>query len=173
MDNSNKAEADELGFQILTAIRRIVRQVSMHSNAMSTNSGLTVPQLLCLRSISATPAEDCTLARLAEDVHLSRSTVSVIVQRLVTAGYVQRDRSSRDRRRLQLSLTDAGTRILQASPRPLQDRFLRRVGALPLDQQRELVLALEAVVTLMDAEDLDAAPMLVPGSKVSPNATKP
>ena len=133
---------------------------------MSRDSGLTVPQLLCMRAISQAEVEDCTLALVADEVHLSRSTVSAIIERLVKAGLVRRDRSTRDRRRLKLSLTAAGEQLLGTTPRPLQDRFLSRFAGLPLERQRLLLEAIEEVVEMMDAQELDAAPILMPGVEV-------
>lgn len=156
----------KVGFRLLRSVRRIVRRVAVHSKRMSAETGLTVPQLLCMRAIEDLEDDEVTLAAVADAVHLSRSTVSSIVERLVKVGYVQRDRSTRDRRRLHLTLTALGLEKLDAVPSPLQDRFLERVMALEPDRQAQILDALEEVVRLMDAEDIDAAPMLVPGAEL-------
>lgn len=161
-----RSAEDELGYRALRSIRRIIRQVSTHSRALSQQSGLTVPQLLCMRAIADLPAGSVTVAAVAETVDLSRSTVSTIAERLVRAGLVDRVRSERDRRRVELSLTEEGARRLEAMPRPLQDRFLARLAALDAAEQERVLSTLEQVVGLMEAEALDAAPMLAPGSDV-------
>lgn len=161
-----RSAEDELGYRALRSIRRIIRQVSTHSRQLAQQSGLTVPQLLCMRAIADLPAGEVTVAAVAETVDLSRSTVSTITERLVRAGLVDRARSSRDRRRVELSLTAEGRGRLAAMPRPLQDRFLARLGALDAEEQEAILATLERVVGLMEAEELDAAPMLVPGSEV-------
>jgi hypothetical protein len=54
---------------------------------------------------------------------------------------------------------------LQA-PKPLQDRFVDRFTKLESWEQHHIVAALERVATMMDAEDLDAAPLLLSGESV-------
>ena len=154
---------DLLGNRALQSIRRIIRRVSSYSRVMSQETGLTMPQLLCLRAVRDSDAEEVTLASVADAVSLSRSTVSGIIERMVRAGLVNRVRSQRDRRRIHLTVTEEGARRLDAVPVPLQDRFVSRLAALaPADQER-LLSALEQVVELMEAEDMDAAPILAPG----------
>lgn len=157
----------EEGFRALRSLRRIIRQVGAHSRSMARDSGLTLPQLVCMRAVRSCTDEEVTVAAVADAVSLSRSTVSVVAEKLVQGGLLNRDRSPRDRRRVHLSLTDEGERRLQEMPLPLQDRFLQRLGALPAAEREALLQALETVVEMMDAEDLDAAPMLVPGIDLS------
>ncbi|MCA9517079.1 MAG: MarR family transcriptional regulator [Myxococcales bacterium] len=155
----------EFAHQVLRTIRQIVRQISEHSKTLSKESGLTVPQLICLKAIG--DAEDeggggLTVAGLAADVALSAPTTSRIVDRLVRADLVARERSARDRRQVVLTLTASGRARFAALPVPLQERFLARLMALPEDEREVLLSSLERVTRLMDAEDLDASPLLTP-----------
>lgn len=156
-----------LGFRMLRSLRRIIRQVSAHSRSLSSASGVTVPQMLCMRAIAeigaTDPSAEVTSRAVSQSVQLSPSTVSGVMERLVQAGLVLRERSTKDRRRVHLSLTPAGEDTLSAAPNPLQERFLSRLQALPESEQAQLLEALERVVELMDAEDLEAAPILAPG----------
>ena len=156
----------EIEERALRSIRRIIRRVAAHSRQLSQQTGLTLPQLLCLRAIHRSTEEEVTAAGVADVVQLSRPTVSGVIDRLVRAGLVHRDRSTRDRRRLNLSVTEAGRQHLAGLPTHLQDSFVRRLAALPIDDQERLLSALEQVVELMDADELDAAPMLVPGAEL-------
>ncbi len=152
---------DPLPYDLLRAIRRIVRQVQAHSRTLSREAGLTVPQLLCLRAIAS--AEDpLTVAALSRAVQLSPSTVSGVLDRLERASLVARRRDTVDRRRVFLDLTEAGQAAIRDLPLPLQERFLARVRELPPDDRASLLTALERVVRLMDAEDIDVAPVLSP-----------
>ncbi|MEZ4319958.1 MAG: MarR family winged helix-turn-helix transcriptional regulator [Myxococcota bacterium] len=156
---------DDDGFRVLRAIRRIVRQVSRYSRQVGRDSGLGVPQILCLRAIAEAPSDlDVTVAHVASTVHLSRSTTSILVDRLVREGLVTRERNDRDRRRVQLGLTPAGRARLDQAPAPLESRFLERLSAIDPSERASLVASLERVVDLMDAEDLDASPLLVDGA---------
>lgn len=166
-----------LGFRVLRSLRRIIRQVSAHSRSLSSVSGVTVPQMLCMRAIAEVGAQDpsaeVTSRAVSQSVQLSPSTVSGVMERLVQAGLVLRERSTRDRRRVHLSLTPAGEATLAAAPNPLQERFLSRLQGLPKEEQERLLEALERVVQLMDAEELEAAPILAPGPVPTAEAPKP
>ncbi|MCA9493139.1 MAG: winged helix-turn-helix transcriptional regulator [Myxococcales bacterium] len=157
---------DPAAEDILRAIRRIIRRVSFQSRDLAAATGLTMPQLLCLRAIERF-GSTVTVAMLAAELHLSPSTVSGIVDRLVRSGFVERERSDVDRRRWILTPTVLGQQRLDTVPIALQDRFVRRLGQLDHAERRQLLGALERVVTLLDAEALDAAPMLVPGESVT------
>lgn len=159
---------DTLGLQVLRSIRRILRQVSRYSRRVGRDTGLGVPQMLCLTAIhEADRSEDVTVARVADAVQLSRSTTSTLVDRLVKLGLVARERSPHDRRRVDLSLTDAGRERLAGSPMPLEERFLDRLAALAPEEQAEIERVLERLVALMGADDLDASPVLVSDADIS------
>lgn len=150
---------------ILRSIRRIVKRVSEHSRNLSRDVGLTVPQLLCLRVVGELDERETevTVAVVAARVQLGAPTVSRIVDRLERAGLVVRERRAADRRKVCLSLTPAGLERFQSLPKPLQDRFVQRFGELTPARRAELLGALHEVITLMEADELLAAPVLSPG----------
>ncbi|TPV95923.1 MAG: winged helix DNA-binding protein [Myxococcales bacterium FL481] len=167
---SNVAPVQSQADEVLRAIRRIVRRVSEHSRYLSREVGLTVPQLLCLRAIgvleeAAEPAE-ITVAMVGTSVQLSAPTVSRIVDRLERAGLVVRQRRAKDRRKVCLSLTPAGLERYQNLPEPLQEVFISRFDRLPRRRRDEILSALEEVSCMMQAEELDAAPVLTPSLDV-------
>jgi len=157
---------DELGLTILVSIRKILRQVSTYSRRVGRDTGLGVPQLLCLTAIHEAPQSEVSVAYVADAVQLSRSTTSTIIDRLVRAGLVTRQRNQRDRRRVDLGLTDAGLQRIEARPVPLQEQFLTRLAALDASEQQQIVAVLDQLVRLMDAEDLDASPLLAPEAEL-------
>lgn len=155
---------------VLRAIRRIVRRISEHSRNLSRDVGLTVPQLLCLKAIGRLEDRqqepEITVAMVGERVQLTPPTVSRIVDRLVRAGLVTRERRARDRRKVCLSLTSAGLERYGTLPRPLQETFVARFAALDQDRRGEILRVLEEVGSMMEAGSLDAAPVLIPGLDV-------
>ncbi len=158
----------DLADEVLTSIRQIVRRISEHSKYLSREVGLTVPQLMCLKAIGEMEESETeiTVAMVGKRVQLASATVSRIIDRIARAGLVTRERRSRDRRRVCLSLTPAGLERFQNLPTPLQEKFIERLGALPNDERRAILEALRRITELMDAADLDAAPMLTPGMDV-------
>ncbi len=161
---------DEVAQEVLRSIRQIVRSISLHSKTLQRDVGLTVPQFLCLRALydleRAERDEEITVADLSERVHLSPATVSRIIDRLVAGGLVLRERGTMDRRRVALSLTAAGMERVQTLPSPLQETFIRGLSELPRSEQLQMLTSLRRVAALMNAIDLDAAPLLAPDEDV-------
>lgn len=70
-----------------------------------------------------------TLSKLAEHLGVSRSTMSITVERLVKAGFIRRTRGKTDRRCVALTLTTAGARIKEHNtildPELVEEMFSR------------------------------------------------
>ncbi len=173
MTRSEPLQYDESpGFQILRAIRRIIRRTSEHSRNVGKHSGISVPQMLCLKAIADFPPDaEVTVVMVASAVQLSAATVSRILDRLEKVGLILRERRSTDRRKVCLSLTEAGQRKLDDLPTPLHEQFLERLDRLDPVERLGLLKALERIVELMDAGGLDASPMLTPELEVGPDRT--
>ena len=118
--------------------------------------------LLCLRYLASVNSATITSVDIAKAVQLTTPTVSRILDRVEKDGLISRSRSSDDRRKVFVRLTTLGKRRVAKLPQPLQEGFLERLGALPKKQQRDISTTLQTVVELLDADDLDAAPILSP-----------
>lgn len=167
MPTPNDAVAHpEVAYEVLRSIRQIMRRVAAHSWQMSSQVGLTVPQLMCLKAIGEfedLKVSEITVAAVADRVRLSPATVSRIIDRLVRMELVLRERKAKDRRKVCLSLTTQGLERFQHLPTPLQERFVERLLALPESERENLLASLRRISDLMDAGEIDAAPMLYPG----------
>ena len=158
---------DELAYEIIRSLRRILRRVSEHSRQVAIASGLTVPQILCVRAIADLEREGvATAAAVCQKVNLSPPTVCRIIDRLESAGWIVRERRSIDRRQVALSLSRSARRRLKSMPTPLHDEFLERLQDLPARERKELLSALERIVSMMEATDVEAAPVLLSGVDV-------
>ncbi|MEZ5559375.1 MAG: MarR family transcriptional regulator [Pseudomonadales bacterium] len=156
--------------RLLIAIRKIIRATDLYSKHLSKTVGLTTPQLMLLQSIQELGT--VAISRLAEEMSLSQATVTTILDRLEGRGLIRRQRSDQDKRVVHALLTPAGRKVLASAPTPLQDSFTERFGALP-DWERSMILAaLLRVAQLMDAESLDASPMLDVGALDRPSGVE-
>lgn len=79
------------------------------SKRMHRTLGVTGPQRLAIRVIGKYPG--ITAIELAELLHVHRSSMVGVLQRLVRGGIVQRQRDPKDARRLRLTLTRIGERL--------------------------------------------------------------
>jgi DNA-binding MarR family transcriptional regulator len=154
-------QREDIGDQVIVAIRRVIRAVDLHSRTLVESHGLTGPQALILKVL-----QDGSLAagELAARISLSQGTVTDILNRLESRGLVQRLRDTRDRRRVLVRTTPAGHALLQQSPPLLQERFVQRFRSLQDWEQSQLLAALQRIAAMMDANDIDAAPVLSSGS---------
>ena len=107
--------------QVLTALRRIVRAIDLHSRRLVEQSGLTGPQLVTLREVARLGR--IRPGSLAKAVNLSHATVTGILDRLEQRDLVTRTRDGEDRRSVIVSVTAKGQLILKDAPSLLQDQF--------------------------------------------------
>ncbi len=147
--------------RILQALRRIIRAVDSHSHKLATQHKITGPQLAALLTIKE--SGPLTSASLAKKVYLSPSTVVGIIDRLEEKKLVERNRDSKDRRLVYISITPEGHKLINAAPSLLQDTLSNALAELPEIEQVTITLALEKLVELMEAGHIGAAPVLETG----------
>lgn len=160
--------ADSYELRVLQSLRRIIRAVEIHSKKLVHSHKITGPQLGCLAAINQNGP--LTTTKLAKAVYLSPSTIVGIVDRLEERNLVTRKRGSKDRRQVQICLTEAGEQLLGRAPSALQDTLADALVSLPELEQVSITLALEKIVDLMEAGKIEASPVLETGSLASPPA---
>ncbi len=148
--------------EVLVSLRRIIRATDMHSRYLAKTTGLTTPQMLLLQCIR--DKGELTIGELANQVSLSQATVTTILDRLERRNFVYRKRSEQDKRKVHAFLTEDGVAILRASPVPLQEKFAQQFSALPDWEQSMILSSLQRIATLMDAQHIDASPVLDVGA---------
>ncbi len=153
---------DELARDVLRSLRRILQAVDLHGRGLKARHGLTGPQIICLREIRR--RESLNTGRLAREVGLKPPTVTGIVDRLEERGLVTRRRRHRDKRQVRVELTEQGCTVVDAAPAPLQEKFVERLGYLPRERQEAIAAHLDEVVGLLEADDIEAGPLLAQGS---------
>ncbi|MCD6249239.1 MAG: MarR family transcriptional regulator [candidate division Zixibacteria bacterium] len=147
--------------QVLRSLRRIIRAVDIYSRKLKTTHQLTAPQLICLLCV----VEEGPLnsAAISKSIFLSPSTIVGILDRLESRDLVSRERDSNDRRIVNVTASDQGIKLAKLAPSPLQDNLANALLQLPMLEQATIALSLQRVVDLMEAEQLDAAPILETG----------
>jgi len=154
--------------EILVALRRLMRAADMHSQKLVREVGLTTPQLLVMQAIEK--EGNPSTSALARHIVVSQATVTRIIDRLERAKLVRREKSSKDKRVINVLLTDSGRQKLEAAPEPLQSEFLKRFRTLDGWEQHMLKASLLRIAKMMNAENIDAAPILQVGDIVEPPA---
>ncbi len=157
MTTDSKEEED-----VLSALRRIIRATDLQSKFLERTSGLTAPQLLLLQLVRV--KAKASIGVIAKDMHLSQATVTTVVDRLEARGFIVRQRSDQDKRKVLISLTSEGEVAVTGAPALLQHNFIRQFRDLQDWEKSSIIAALQRVALMMGAHHLDASPVLDVGA---------
>lgn len=113
--------APRLDDQLCFALYSASRAVTMVYRPLLDELGLTYPQYLVLMVLWE--EEPCTVGQLGARLHLDSGTLSPLLKRLETVGYVSRIRAADDERRVEITLTPAG-RALEERAACIPERLL-------------------------------------------------
>ena len=148
--------------QILVTLRKIIRAIDLHSKKLIQQCGLTGPQLIILKEINR--LNNISVSELAISVSLSNATVTDILDRLEERGFVYRNRSDKDKRRVLVTLTDLARETLKKTPPLIQEHFTSELEKLQKWEQTSLLSSLQRIVSMMEAEEIEAKPILISGA---------
>ncbi|MCX2933040.1 MarR family transcriptional regulator [Mycobacterium sp. CVI_P3] len=129
--------------QLCFALYSASRAVTAAYRPLLAELNLTYPQYLVL--LVLWEEDRASVGRLCQRLHLDSGTLSPLLKRLEAVGYVTRERSAEDERRVDVLLTPAGKR-LQDKASCVPERLLAAS-----EMSLEEILALrDAVVRLTD-----------------------
>ncbi|RZA14093.1 MAG: MarR family transcriptional regulator [Proteobacteria bacterium] len=105
--------------------------------------GLTYPQYLALASLNAQDGQ--TVGQLGGELRLDSNTLTPLLKRMETAGWLRRSRDQKDERQVRLSLTEDG-RALATRAATVPRAFAEKTGL----QQSELADLRDILAALRD-----------------------
>ncbi len=129
---------------VLDSIRRIVSALRLFDREAESRLGISGAQLFVLRQLDG--AGGISVNELADRTHTHQSSVSVVVDKLVHRGLVNRARSEKDARSVQLSLAPAGKRLLRTAPAAAQERMIRALADFQPRRRRLLADLLQEMI---------------------------
>jgi DNA-binding MarR family transcriptional regulator len=141
---ANGFHSDDESRVVIDSVRRIVQLLRRSANASEKQMGLSAAQLFVLHKLA--DAQSLSVGDLAERTLTSQSSVSEVVQKLVVAGLVDRTRSKRDGRSVELTLTDSGRQVLGRAPVAPQDYLLAGLNRMPPRDRKQLARLLGRLV---------------------------
>ena len=156
----------DYGMRVFLALRRVIRAIDIYSSKLNMEYNITGPQLICLYSI--VNDGPLILSYLGKHYSLSASTITGIIDRLEAKGLIERQRNNADRRKVMITSTEAGKKLIANAPSPLQDKLTDAINNLPELEQTAIVLSLEKIVHLMEVDHLDASALLVKETEIQP-----
>ncbi|TPV60955.1 MarR family transcriptional regulator [Aestuariibacter sp. GS-14] len=148
--------------ELLIALRRVIRAVDLRSKQLSKDVGITGPQLMVLQNIQRQPG--IMVKEIADNINLSPATITNILDRLEARELANRIRSTEDKRKVGVYLSEKGQQAVESAPRPLQDHFVERFSQLAEWEQSQMIATMQRIAAMMDAEQIDASPVLAVGT---------
>ena len=142
--------------EIVWSIRKLVRAVSLDSQKMSRQFGLTGQQSLILRLLFK--GGSMSSADLSRLMYVTPSNITGIIDRLGKKGLVERMRKEGDRRVALIVLTDAGKKLSECIPDPIEKKFINQLADLEIEHVQILAMAMNQILNLIDTQDIEKEP---------------
>ena len=142
----------------MNSFRCLVKSLRLADRAGLKEYGLGASQLFVLHELK----RDAPLSinDLAGRTATDQSTVSVVVAKLIDKGFVARERSETDARRLDLTLTAKGHLAVRKLPPPIQHLIIEGVKRLPRARAKTLAESLRDICDVLGIAD-EHPPMLL------------
>ena len=132
--------------EVLLALARLAMDVSIRATAeLGTLSAVQLRALTALRKLG-----EANLAQLSEEMGVTVSTTSRLVDRLVGADWVHRGPSPNNRREISLTLSDVGKRLLRRFDKRRVELLRECLHRVPGDRQESVLVALAELTGVAD-----------------------
>ncbi len=145
---------------ILIHIRKIVRALNLESKRIQKAYNVSIPQMLCISYLAASPDKKATHKAIANFLNLNKSTVTGIISRLEKKGFVAKLPKQDDRRVSYITLTESGSSVLVNAPSIMHRQLSQKLQELPADQLQNLDNSLRLLINWLDIDSTDASAIL-------------
>lgn len=143
--------------EIIDNLRRVFQAINEYSRTAERSTGLTGPQLWALKILDK--SAPIRVSDLACHMYLRPATVVGILDRLETKGLVTRTRSKKDRRAVDLELTEKGKDLVSGAPDVAQVMLVQGLIELSDEQFSRVEDGMRQVVRILEAEHITPQPL--------------
>ncbi|MDA1330186.1 MAG: MarR family transcriptional regulator [Chloroflexi bacterium] len=130
---------------------------AMMSQSRQSEHNIAPVQFRILRMLATA---DCNLSELADRQGVSLPSISATAHTLVERGWLSRSRSLKDRRVVNLTVTDNGRRILKAEYERLLDWTADRLAPLSDEELQAVEEGMDALHRIFEVEQPEATSAL-------------
>jgi DNA-binding MarR family transcriptional regulator len=116
--------------EVLKKLRIVIRAAQRHSAWIETQCGVSGAQLWIMQELFDEPG--LRVGEIASRLAVHQTTTSNLLDALEKRGFVVKTRDQKDQRAVRLSLSESGTNLLMAAPKPA--RGLLPQSLLQLDE---------------------------------------
>jgi DNA-binding MarR family transcriptional regulator len=122
----------------LFALRALAQRITDYTNEALAPFGLNAAKFNYLMVIYVSPADEMTLTEISRFIHTSNATVTSMIASLERAGLVRRRSHAIDGRSTVVSLTPAGTRLVEAAIPVHHGHWAAALADLTTDEREQL-----------------------------------
>lgn len=158
IDHHKKEERHQVSDLVMIELRKIIQIIDLNSKSLFRRVGLTGPQLVILREIAKN--SEASVGEIARKVSLRQATVTGIMERMEKRGFVTRQRSREDRRRVMVRITETGQEVLAQAPPLMQEAFVERFSEAPTWMQNMILSSLQQLSSIMSDQADEATPFV-------------
>lgn len=150
----------------MISVRKIVRAINLESKRVEKNFGISIPQLLTLKYLKEKPDYKSTMRNLREFLSLNASTVTGIISRLETKGYIARLPDPSDKRSTPIVLTSKGDELIKKTNLSLHERISKNLEAIDENEYQAILGSFQTIINFLNIDGLDASPIITGGSEI-------
>jgi len=152
--------------EILIKIRKIVRSVNLESKKIQKEYGVSIPQILSLEYLNRSENFQSTQRELRDYLNLNSSTVTGIINRLESRGFLARLPKREDKRTTHIVMTSKGSELLKKTPSLLHEKLTRKLENVSEDHTHDINEALNLIIHYLGIDDIDASPVITVDDKL-------
>ena len=139
--------------QIIYSIRRLIQASELYTKELNKKYLISAAQLNCILTLFE--YGPLPLSQIAKHMMVKSSTVTGVVDRLEKKGFVERMRNSPDRRVITVQLTEAGKKLAENAPPPIQQKIIDGLRQTEKAKIEQIVCSLSILTDMLDVQDLE------------------
>lgn len=122
-------------------IRLLVRKLEILNKSEASCCGITLSQ--CHTLVEVGRAQRLSLNELSEALGLDKSTMSRTIENMVSSGLVEREIDTKDRRYVQIKLTDKGVLAYEEMENNMESFFENVIESIPEEKRDQVVESMQ------------------------------
>ena len=139
--------------QIIFSIRRLIQAGELYTKELNKKYQVSTAQLNCILTLYEYGS--LPLSQIAKHMMVKSSTVTGVVDRLEKKGIAEPMRNSPDRRVITIQLTEAGKKLAENAPPPIQQKIIDGLKQTEKVEIEQIVRSLSMLTDMLDVQDLE------------------
>ncbi|MDH3344144.1 MAG: MarR family transcriptional regulator [Desulfobacteraceae bacterium] len=139
--------------QIIFSIRRLIQASELYTKELNRKYQISAAQLNCILTLYE--YGPLPPSKIADHMMVKSSTVTGVVDRLEKKGFAERMRNSPDRRVITIQLTEAGKKLAENAPPPIQQKIIDGLKQTEKAKIEQIVRSLSMLTDMLDVQDLE------------------